>query len=153
MAAYYLSRDGRQLGPFSESELRNMLKTGQASPSDNGCLVGSGEWQPLISLPAFATQGSPSSVDSAVAAVIPYKNPPALVGYYLGVFSMIPCFGLILAIPALILGYIGLSKAKLAPGSKGKVHAWTAIILGSIALLLWGGLGILALVSRAGRTH
>ena len=32
--------------------------------------------------------------DDAAATVIPYKNAPALVAYYMGIFSLIPCVGL-----------------------------------------------------------
>jgi hypothetical protein len=88
--------------------------------------------------------GQTSTGDGAVSTVIPYKNPPALIGYYLGVFSLIPCVGFLLGIPALILGIIGLKKANAA--SKGKAHAWTGIILGSIAIVLWGAVGVITLV-------
>ena len=38
--------------------------------------------------------------------MIPAKNPVALIGYYLGVFSFVPVLGILLAIPAIILGVI-----------------------------------------------
>jgi hypothetical protein len=151
MPTYYLYRAGQQLGPFSELELRNMLSTGQAALTDSACIVGANQWQPINTLPAFAVTRSTGSDDSPVATVIPYKNPPALIGYYLGVFSLIPCVGFLLGIPALILGIIGLKKANAAPGSKGKAHAWTAISLGSIAILLWGAAGVLVLVGSMQR--
>lgn len=148
MSSYYLSRDGSQLGPFSEHEIRMMLSAGQASPADLACIAGETEWKQLNAFPRFA---APASVgeDSAVSSIVPYKNPPALIGYYLGVFSLIPCIGFLLGIPALILGIIGLKKAKEMPGSKGKAHAWTAIVLGSIAILLWGAAGVLIAISAA----
>ena len=70
--------------------------------------------------------------------VIPYKNPPALIGYYLGVFSLIPCFGFFLAVPALILGIVGLRNYSRNPVVKGQVHAWIAIIAGGLFTLVWG---------------
>ena len=63
-----------------------------------------------------------------ISTIIPYKNVPALIGYYLGVFSIIPCFPL--GITALILGIKGLKKAKEHPEAKGKAHAWVGIIAG-----------------------
>src|SRR5690349_5342595 len=39
--------------------------------------------------------------------LIPYRNPRALTGYYLGVFSLIPCVSLFLGPAALILGLLG----------------------------------------------
>jgi len=80
-------------------------------------------------------------------ALIPTKNPNALIAYYLGVFSLIPCLGLILAIPALILGLKGLKFANEHPETKGKAHAWVGIIMGALFTLIWGGLIIMALVS------
>jgi len=71
--------------------------------------------------------------------VIPYKNLPALFGYYLGVFSLIPCLGLPLGIAAIICGIIGHSKASKQPHLHGTAHAWVAIILGSMTTLLWIG--------------
>jgi len=147
---YYLSREGRQLGPFSEQELRVMLASSQAMATDLACVVGETEWKPLHTFPGFG--GRPASPEPPVSGLIPYKNPPALIGYYLGVFAMIPCIGLVFGIPALICGIIGLKKAKQSPVSKGKGHAWTAIILGSLAILLWGAAGVAFLISL-GKQH
>jgi hypothetical protein len=43
----------------------------------------------------------------AVSTIIPYKNPSALLAYYLGVFSLIPCVGLVLGPGAFVLGFVG----------------------------------------------
>lgn len=73
--------------------------------------------------------------DNPAAVIVPYKNVPALVGYYLGVFSLIPCIGGVLALGALPLGIVGLRKARTTPGAHGTAHAITAIVLGSLVLL------------------
>tara|TARA_B100000029_G_scaffold469843_1_gene508081 strand:+ start:1850 stop:2212 length:363 start_codon:yes stop_codon:yes gene_type:complete len=75
----------------------------------------------------------------ATGGIIPYKNQPALVAYYLGLFSLLPCIGVVLAIPAFILGIMGLKKRKENPAVKGSVHAWIGIIMGGIFALVWGG--------------
>jgi hypothetical protein len=147
MSGYYLSRDGRQFGPFSEHELRGMISTGQATTAELACVVGTSDWKPLHTFPGF--QFAVTSGDSPVSTVIPYKNPPALLGYYLSVFSLIPVVGLILAIPAVILGFVGLKRAKKVPGSKGTAHAWTALILGGISTLLWGSAIVLMLIGMS----
>jgi len=72
-------------------------------------------------------------VDGTLGGLIPYRNGLALTGYYLGVFSLV-C-GLLLGVPALILGILGLRFANRHPQAKGKAHAWTAIILGTITTL------------------
>jgi hypothetical protein len=71
----------------------------------------------------------------ATGGIIPYKNGPALAAYYLGIFSLLPCIGLVLAIPAFILGIMGLKKRKENPAVKGSVHAWIGIIMGGIFTL------------------
>ncbi|MFB3896810.1 MAG: zinc-ribbon domain-containing protein [bacterium] len=75
--------------------------------------------------------------DDTLSSIIPYKNVSALIAYYLGVFSLIPCLGIFLGIGAVILGLIGLKYAKKHPEAKGKVHAWVGIIAGSIFAILY----------------
>jgi len=81
-----------------------------------------------------------SQPDDALSAIIPYRNVPALIAYYLGVFSIIPCLGIVLGIAAFVLGLVGLKKARENPSAKGKVHAWIGIIAGGLF-----GFGYLAL--------
>ena len=61
--------------------------------------------------------------------LIPVKNPTALIGYYMGVACLIPCLGLVLALPALVCGIIGVVKAQANPTVGGMGHAITAIVL------------------------
>jgi hypothetical protein len=82
-------------------------------------------------------------------AVIPTKNAPALIGYYLGIFSLVPCIGLILSIPAIICGILGIAKANAEPEAEGMGHAIAALVLGLISLLLYGGLIILGIIGSA----
>ena len=63
--------------------------------------------------------------------VIPYKNMPSLLAYYFGIFSLLPCIGLGLAIPAVILDVMGLQRRKRNPAVKGSVHAWIGIVMGT----------------------
>ncbi len=74
----------------------------------------------------------------STGGVIPYKNPAALSAYYLGLFSIFPLIGLLLAVPAFVLGVIGLRARKRNPAVKGSVHAWIGIVLGFIFTLVWG---------------
>lgn len=83
----------------------------------------------------------------ATGGVIPYKNPCALVGYYLGVFSVIPIIGFFLGIGAFILGIIGLRTRKRHPVVRGTVHAWVGIIVGGLSVLVH--LGFVAMMCWA----
>ena len=71
----------------------------------------------------------------ATGGLIPYKNAKALASYYCGVFSLIPCVGLILGPIAVVLGFLGLAHANKLPESKGKAHAIVGIVLGALAAL------------------
>ena len=81
----------------------------------------------------------------ATGGVIPYKNPPALIAYYCGIFSLIACIPFFFPLPiaALILGIKGLRKAKAEPHVKGQVHAWIGIVCGAI-------FGLIGIVSTVG---
>ena len=90
-------------------------------------------------------QTPPAPQGDATGGVIPYKNVPALIGYYCGVFSLIPCF--FIGWAGLILGIIGLKRAKEHPEVKGKVHAWIGIIVGGFFALLYTAVTIIAFIA------
>jgi hypothetical protein len=146
--SFYLARNGQQLGPFSELELREMIAAGKVASTDLVWAPGDAAWHPLSTVPGFAPIGPPPLPVDRGSGLIPTGNPPALVAYYLAVFSLIPCFGVLLAIPAVVLGIIGLRKAKAHPEAKGAAHAWFATILGLLTGLLWSGVGIFLIVSK-----
>lgn len=85
----------------------------------------------------------------AVSTFIPYKNARALIAYYFGVFSFIPCLGHILGPAALILGILGLRYAKVHPTAKGAGHAIAGIVLGLLTTLGYWGFTILAVLMGA----
>ena len=88
-------------------------------------------------LPAAAARVPPpvpEAPSSGVEKIIPYRNAPGLIAYYLGVFSLLG--GFVLGVPALILGVQGVRYANLHPEARGKAHAWTGIILGSLMTLI-----------------
>jgi len=107
---------------------------------------------PAAAAPGAAAPAAPGAPDPAdapnvVEVLIPYKNGFALWSYYLGVFSLL-C-GLLLGLPALVLGIKGLQVAAHHPEARGKVHAWVGIVLGSVttaatlaavAFIVWGSL-------------
>jgi hypothetical protein len=120
------------------------------------CAEGTQTWQPILAVlpgpnstppapPTSFTAPPPIPVQGdGTGGLIPYKNPTALIGYYLGIFGLIPAIGLLLAISAVILGIIGLRKRRQNPVVKGSVHAWVGISLGAISILYH--LGFIALI-------
>lgn len=71
----------------------------------------------------------------ALTSLIPYRNSLALSAYYCGVFSLIPCLGVVLGIISIILGWLGINFANKNPQAKGKGHAVAGIVLGSVSVL------------------
>jgi hypothetical protein len=87
--------------------------------------------------------------EEAVSTIIPYKNAKALLAYYLGVFSFIPCAGNVLGPAALILGILGLRYAKKYPTAKGAGHAIAGIVLGGLTTLFYWGITVAMVVAVA----
>ena len=73
--------------------------------------------------------------DEVVSTIIPYKNPKALASYYLGIFSLIPIIGLLLAIVAIALGILGFRDRNRNPRIKGTAHAIVGVSLGVFSLI------------------
>jgi len=84
-------------------------------------------------LPGHTPEAPPIPVnDGTFGGLIPYRNTPALIGYYLAVFSIIPCLGIFLGIAGFILGLMGLRLAREHPECRGVGHSWVAIIVGGL---------------------
>jgi hypothetical protein len=143
-----VNREGKNLGPFTLEEINQKLQTGQLASTDLAWPQGSPNWIPLGTVPGISLQappplppGPPIIVRGPVeqgdgtGGLIPYKNPKALTAYYLAVFGLIPIIGFFLAIPAVILGILGLLARKKTPQIRGVAHAWVGIILGSLSII------------------
>ena len=62
----------------------------------------------------------------------PRENSCAWMACCLGVVSVVPPFGVLVGIPALILGILGLRFLRRHPEVNGRFHAWMGIILGGV---------------------
>ena len=129
---------GAEYGPVSVEELQQWVSQNRCTRESLVEGDGSGEWVPLATLPesqdSFVAAPASAESEGGVSTVIPYKNVPALIAYYFGVFCII-CPPL-LCFPAIILGVIGLRRVKENPEVKGTAHAWIGILSGSFFLLL-----------------
>jgi hypothetical protein len=57
----YITRNGQQLGPFTDSDLREKIASGQFTPNDLGWYEGMADWQPLSILMASVPQSNNDS--------------------------------------------------------------------------------------------
>jgi hypothetical protein len=96
----------------------------------------------------MAATASPSIVET----FIPDKNQPALLSYYLGLFSLFPCLGFFLGVVAVYFGIKGLRLVRQHPEVRGGAHAWVGLICGGLfgmfnfALLAASAIGVVAVM-------
>ena len=89
----------------------------------------------------------PQAEPTVLDRIIPASNPHALIGYYIGLFSIMPVFGLIMGPVAIWLGSRGLRAIRETPGLPGRGHAITAIVGGIFGCLVNYGIGIIILIA------
>ena len=149
--------NGQQHGPIPWETLRVWVQQNRV-PADAVLVCQSTQQQRTVA--SFPDLMQLPRSDDSTATIIPYRNMPALVGYYLAVFSMtacIPVLGIIgvgLGIAAVVLGIKGLRNVSANPAAKGTVHAWIAIVGGVIFTLIGlaiNGAMVASLLVRAGR--
>ena len=96
----------------------------------------SNPYQTPPNYPQYPQHQYPPGQGDATGGVIPYKNPCALIAYYVGIISCLLCFfGIPIGIVSVVLGVIGLQRRAANPAIKGSVHAWIGIVLGAISTL------------------
>ena len=138
-------------GTSNQDDAKHCLTCGTALPRPGPPLPGPGPAPPspgpVLRAPDFGPARPPQG--DATGGLIPYKNAPALVAYYLGLFSILPVIGILLGIPSLILGIVGLKKRRREPHVKGAVHAWIGIGCGALSILVWSAVIVLIIVGTA----
>ncbi len=137
-----IGADGKEYGPASVEQIRQWLHEGRANFQSKVRLENQTEWQALGALPEFAADRAaiatspppipPAGDGGVLSKIVPYRNGQALAAYYLAIFSLIPCVGLLLGLAGFILGILGLRAAGRNPAIGGKVHAWIGIVLGGL---------------------
>lgn len=147
--------DGRSFGPAPLEMLEQWAREGRVpntafiAPAE-----GSTPQRPVLSEPRLAAIiAAPPTIagklvapeDTGISSLIPYKNGHALAAYYLGILSLVPLLGILIAPIAIFQGIQGVRDYRESPKIKGIVHAWIGIVVGTIALLI-SGLLIFAIV-------
>lgn len=155
----HVAVQGEQQGPFDLDTLNQRIANGSIQPvSALAWYEGRDGWIPLAEVPgvilpahlappALPRSSPAGGTTDATGGIIPYKNARALTAYYLGIFGLIPLFGVFLAIPAVIFGILGLSFRRQNPSAKGAVHAWVGIVCGGLSIAYH--LGAVALMVTA----
>lgn len=142
-------------GPVSQADLDALIQNGTVTRDTLVWSEGMSDWQRAgdtgLLPPALPPQGPPAppapmapptkpgaipvNHGDATGGMIPYKNPAALIGYYLFFASLF--LGPLTGIIAVGLGIAGLRARRKQPQIKGAVHAWIAIIGGGLCSIAY----------------
>lgn len=143
---YQISRNGKPVGAFDLSQVRQMYASCLLMASDYAWTQGMPDWQPLGVLlgsdlpPAFppaaqptAVQTRPASPNGCLALVIPIGRSGWAIGAgYLGLLSP-----LVLPAPfAILCGVLAIKDINKNPEKLGVVRAWFGIVAGSAVMLM-----------------
>ena len=114
--------NGQQHGPIPWETLRLWVQQNRV-PADAMLVCQTTQAERTVA--SFPDLAALPRSDDAAATIIPYRNMPALVGYYLGVFSLTACIpilgivGIGMGIAAVVLGFKGLRNVERQPCGQG----------------------------------
>jgi hypothetical protein len=162
---YLLARDGKQIGQFSEEEIRSGLFEGRYLPTDVAWAEGMAQWEPLGELmgqgvtrvagPRQLPGGSPVSWSAPT-----HTAGLSIAALVLGILALLTCglFGLT-AIPAIVCGHLALSNIGKSGGTlggrgmavTGLVMGYTSVLLVGVAILSSLSMGAIAKMGEKGQ--
>lgn len=158
---WYYSKNGIQLGPVAEDELRAKLATGEILQSDLIWNESMADWLPASRVPDLSAPPAIGTLPGPLPQPIGYPAPPygvpvasgkATASMVLGIvgliFGICGCYGIVISLPCCIIAIVfgGQVKAAAAqnPGLAGELgKAKAGVIMG------WIGLGV-AILFTAG---
>jgi hypothetical protein len=156
-----IGADGKEYGSTTIEQLKKWIAENRVNRQTSVRTEDNADWKPLDSLPELAglfvpppiSTARPAMTNSGLNVLIPYKNPRALVAYYLGVFAVIPFIGILLGITAFVLGILGLRYRGRNPAAGGAVHAWIGIVAGGLFGFGWLALTIVIIIAASAHRH
>lgn len=136
---YTVTREGATFGPYGIDELKALASQGRLRPTDQA-------WTEGNHLPTTvgALLLAPQDGRDVTEGVIPYKNPAALLSYYIGLASITPVLGIVTGIAAVVLGIRGLLRYQREPWRRGRIHSYAGICFGALTSLTWLIMSIIA---------
>jgi hypothetical protein len=160
---FLIRHEGRDLGPYTEPEIRSRLISGTIKLSDLCLPEGSSEWTPLSSFSQFATSyreppapwppASPPPVPPSIAQSIPPPPPPTLDSKSLGSYTAAtlqanerPLHHTTIHWMALIPSVIGAALALIFIGPIAMLASWKGIHVAWLLFLIPVGILLAAAV-------
>lgn len=132
---YFIHHNNQQIGPFSEAEVKAKLTSGEILATDHVWWEGQQGWVPLSQTPLAGAPSAPTGPIPGTAAAAAYPTTSAKVTSKLAIWALVcGCLsflcGLFAAIPAIILGHMGVNAIKQNPELQGRGMALSGLILG-----------------------
>jgi len=164
--SWFYVKDGQRTGPVALQTLQHLASVGAIAPDTMVWKEGLKDWAPSRQFTELAQSlgegagkrtppivpgrlQAPEPQGDATGGIIPYRNGPALAGYYTGVASLIPVAAIVLGPAAILLGVAGLRKARRTPQVSGRAHAIVAIVLGGLTFLANVAIIVIAAIAAA----
>jgi hypothetical protein len=162
---WFYAKNGSQQGPLSTDEIKSRIAMGEIGPDDLAWCEGMADWLPIGQIPQLKIEApvkeevppppvasagpspyqspSTSAASPMPAPVVPGQAPSqglAIGAMVCGILAFIGCCAWYLAGPlalvAVVLGHIAISKIKSNPSANGgKGMARTGLILGYLGLI------------------
>lgn len=161
---WYYSKNGNQLGPISTEELQSKVVSGEIAAKDLVWKDGMADWLSVGEIAELRPAASPAPVGGASPSPSPYQSPAAaptrpqapagavwtgappsqglaIASMVCGIIAVLSCclwcLSGPLAIVAVVMGHVALSKAKAEPARHGgRSMAKAGLITGYLALVL-----------------
>jgi len=116
MALWYYGKDGDQLGPVDETEMRAMLAAGTVDPTTLVWTEGMRDWRPLAQVPEWNGQWVGASGAGRPLGMAAPTNGTAVASMVCGICSILmlaACWlGILTAIPAVVCGHLSLGQLR-----------------------------------------
>jgi hypothetical protein len=149
-----IGADQKEYGPVSAEQLRQWIAEGRVNGQTKVQAADATEWKAMADVPEFAgVFPTPTPTPRPVVPITPLPVQPAnsqmaVWSLVTGVISLFCCCGWFIVAPiAIVLGAVALSQLKSHPELTGNGFAIAGIVLGIVAILVWGPLSLLTVFS------
>jgi hypothetical protein len=150
-----IGADLKEYGPVSLEQLRQWIGEGRVNGQTKVQAADSTEWKAMADCPEFADMlpKAPPPPPTPIAPITPLPLQPrnsqmAIWAMVTGIGSLLCCCGWILIAPtAIVLGAVALSQLKGHPELTGRGFAIVGIVLGVVAILIYGSFAVFCLLN------
>jgi hypothetical protein len=150
-----IGADLKEYGPVSVEQLRQWISEGRVNGQTKVQAADSAEWKSVADCPEFADilPKAPQPIATPTTPITPLPMPlrnsqMAVWSMVLGIGSLLCCCGWFLVAPvAIVLGAVALSQLKSHPELTGRGFAIVGIILGILAILVYGSFTVFCVLN------